>query len=117
MNYLVRVEVFERVSDLLNNRPRESLGKRLVISSTHELLKVATLHGLHNDAVHIVTCELLFKAHYVGTVFAPRLQFDFSHDSLFSPFFVNATSNHFYGEIIASAPMLCEHYLTVCSLA
>ncbi len=80
MNYLMRMKILERVCDLFCDGTHKLLTKRLVIFFAHELLQIATKHGLHNNAVHTLTSELLFEAHHVRTVFAPRLKLNFVYD-------------------------------------
>jgi len=82
MNYLMRMKILKRVCDLFCDGTHKLLAKRLVIFFAHELLQIATRHGFHNNTVHILNSELLFEAHYVGTVFASRLQLDFFCDPL-----------------------------------
>jgi len=65
--------------------------------------------------VHTITRELLFKANNVWAVFAPGLQLDFSGDLRLAFVRIVAVWDHFDGELLAAASMLCEHHPAECA--
>ena len=74
VDYRVRVEVLERLPDLIRDRACHIHSQGLVLSLCDELLKVASRHVLHDDAVLVVASELLLETHDVRAVFTLGLQ-------------------------------------------
>lgn len=112
MNNLVRVEIFERIPDLLDDRPGHAFGKGFEVVECQVLLQVTIRHILHYDACLVLDCELLLKANNIGTVFAASLQLNFPVDlrTLLRIEGNLRRMNRLDGKQLARAPVLAEHH-------
>ena len=110
------MKVLECKRDLLCKFSGHVHRNRLKRAPLQHLLKVASFHSLHYDAVQVFVLEVLLEAHYVWAVLATGLQGDFAVD-LCKSIFIHAVSRYeLHSKLLVGKFVLDKHHLASAAL-